>query len=141
MDGNDVLAVHDAAREAVDRARAGGGPSVIEAVTFRMDGHAQHDDAAYVPPELLEKWKQRDPIELYERWLVAGAEVCEAGVSGAGVSEAGISGAGITEKELRAIEAGIGAQLDEDQAWAEDAPSPTPESGLSGVYAGDGPWL
>jgi TPP-dependent pyruvate/acetoin dehydrogenase alpha subunit len=113
VDGNDVLAVHAAAREAVQRAREGGGPTVIEAETFRMGGHAEHDDAGYVPKELLEAWKERDPIALYERRLLADSVV--------------------TAEELRTIAAGIEARLDEDQKWAEDSPLPAPESGLSDV--------
>lgn len=62
VDGNDVVQVYAATRAAVERARAGGGPTVIEAKTFRMRGHAEHDDASYVPPSLLEQWSRRDPI-------------------------------------------------------------------------------
>ncbi len=69
VDGNDVLAVYKAARRAVDRARAGGGTSLLEVKTFRMKGHAEHDDARYVPPALLEKWRKRDPIDRYVKYL------------------------------------------------------------------------
>jgi TPP-dependent pyruvate/acetoin dehydrogenase alpha subunit len=70
VDGNDVEAVHASVSEAVARARAGGGPSLIEAVTMRMDGHAVHDPADYVPVELLDQWRARDPIELQQRRLI-----------------------------------------------------------------------
>jgi pyruvate dehydrogenase E1 component alpha subunit len=63
VDGNDVLAVYEAAEEAVLRARNGGGPGLIEAVTMRMDGHAVHDPADYVPESLLTEWRAKDPIE------------------------------------------------------------------------------
>src|SRR6201995_4289113 len=63
VDGTDVLAVYDATSEAVARARAGDGPSLIEGVTMRMHGHAEHDPADYVPAELHETWAKRDPVE------------------------------------------------------------------------------
>jgi TPP-dependent pyruvate/acetoin dehydrogenase alpha subunit len=63
VDGIDVFAVHEAAAAAVARARAGDGPSLIEAVTMRMHGHAEHDPADYVPSELHETWAKRDPVE------------------------------------------------------------------------------
>jgi len=70
VDGTDVLAVHDATSEAVARARAGDGPSLIEGVTMRMHGHAEHDPADYVPREMLEEWQQRDPVALFENVLL-----------------------------------------------------------------------
>jgi len=70
VDGTDVLAVHDATSEAVARARAGQGPSLIEGVTMRMHGHAEHDPADYVPRELLEEWQKRDPVALFENVLL-----------------------------------------------------------------------
>src|SRR5215210_433819 len=69
VDGNDVEAVFEAAAEACERARAGGGPTLIEAETMRMHGHGAHDDMRYVPKELFEHWSQRDPIENYEAAL------------------------------------------------------------------------
>jgi TPP-dependent pyruvate/acetoin dehydrogenase alpha subunit len=71
VDGTDVLAVHDATAVAVARARAGEGPSLIECVTMRMHGHAEHDPADYVPREMLEGWQQRDPVALFENTLLA----------------------------------------------------------------------
>ena len=71
VDGNDVLAVYKTVSEAVKRARAGEGPTMIECVTFRMGGHSTSDDPSrYVPKELFEKWAKRDPIEIFERVLV-----------------------------------------------------------------------
>jgi TPP-dependent pyruvate/acetoin dehydrogenase alpha subunit len=70
VDGTDVLAVHDATSEAVARARAGEGPSLIEGVTMRMHGHAEHDPADYVPREMLEEWQKRDPVLLFENVLL-----------------------------------------------------------------------
>jgi len=70
VDGTDVLAVYDAAAEAVARARAGEGPSLIEAVTMRMHGHAEHDPADYVPREMFEEWSKKDPVELFENVLL-----------------------------------------------------------------------
>jgi TPP-dependent pyruvate/acetoin dehydrogenase alpha subunit len=71
VDGNDVEAVFEATRRARERALAGSGPTLIEAVTMRMHGHAAHDDMRYVPPALLSKWRERDPIERQEKRLIA----------------------------------------------------------------------
>jgi TPP-dependent pyruvate/acetoin dehydrogenase alpha subunit len=65
VDGIDVLAVYEATARAAARARAGEGPTLIEAVTMRMHGHAEHDPADYVPPELFEEWSKKDPVELF----------------------------------------------------------------------------
>jgi pyruvate dehydrogenase E1 component alpha subunit len=70
VDGTDLLAVYDATVEAVRRARAGDGPSLIEGETMRMHGHAEHDSAEYVPREVFEQWQQRDPVEKFERVLI-----------------------------------------------------------------------
>jgi TPP-dependent pyruvate/acetoin dehydrogenase alpha subunit len=67
VDGNDVEAMFEATRRARERALAGSGPTLIEAVTMRMHGHAAHDDMRYVPPELLEKWRERDPIDRQQK--------------------------------------------------------------------------
>ncbi|MEA2190346.1 MAG: hypothetical protein QOI73_467 [Solirubrobacteraceae bacterium] len=71
VDGNDVEAVFEAAAEATERARRGGGPTLIEAETMRMHGHGAHDDMRYVPKDLFEHWSERDPVENYERKLSA----------------------------------------------------------------------
>ncbi|MGI8727661.1 MAG: thiamine pyrophosphate-dependent dehydrogenase E1 component subunit alpha, partial [Solirubrobacterales bacterium] len=63
VDGNDVEAVFGVAAEAVERARTGGGPTLIECRTMRMHGHGAHDDMSYVPDEMLAEWRRRDPIE------------------------------------------------------------------------------
>ncbi len=118
VDGNDVLAVYEATRRAVERARSGGGPSLIEAKTFRMKGHAEHDDAGYVPKEQFEEWKKKDPIDRFERHLVS----------------TGLA----TEEELRAITAGIDEELNREVDTALASPFPPPERAFEGVYAGEG---
>jgi len=115
VDGNDVLSVYEAASRAVDRAREGGGPSLVEARTYRMKGHAEHDAQAYVPREELEEWTARDPIDLYARKLV------ETNVASAG--------------ELSAIDRAISEELDRDVEFAEICPMPRPEDALKNVYA------
>ena len=65
VDGTDVVAVYEATERAVARARAGEGPSLIECVTMRMHGHAEHDPADYVPRELFEEWKLKDPLDVF----------------------------------------------------------------------------
>src|SRR4249919_74343 len=69
VDGNDVEAMFDATRRARERALAGEGPTLLEAVTMRMHGHAAHDDMKYVPKEQVEEWRQKDPIERQEARL------------------------------------------------------------------------
>jgi pyruvate dehydrogenase E1 component alpha subunit/2-oxoisovalerate dehydrogenase E1 component alpha subunit len=115
IDGNDVEAVYEASRRAVERARAGGGPTLLEAKTYRMKGHAEHDGQGYVPKEELEDWSHRDPIDLYARALVATAVA--------------------TPEMLAEIDGRISEQIDQDVAHALASPAPIPENALTGVYA------
>ena len=78
IDGTDVLAVYREARRAIEKARAGGGPTLIESMTLRMEGHAVHDDAGYVPQQMLSAWAERDPIRRYKAWLAENADFSEA---------------------------------------------------------------
>jgi len=117
IDGNDVGAVYGSARRAVDRARSGGGPTFIEAKTFRMRGHAAHDNQSYVAKEVLDQWSKRDPIAHLEKAL----------------KESKVAGAGEIDQVNKKVE----TLLDEELAWAEAQPSPAPEDALGGVYAGD----
>jgi TPP-dependent pyruvate/acetoin dehydrogenase alpha subunit len=116
VDGNDVLACYEVTRLAIARARRGQGPTLIEADTMRMRGHAEHDDMKYVPRALLEEWAQKDPILRYERHL----------------GERGVA----TPADLEAVAAQVEAALAEDLAWAEASPFPEADSGMSDVYAG-----
>ena len=77
VDGTDVLAVYREAKRAIEKAREGGGPTLIECLTLRMEGHAVHDDAFYVPKELFEQWAERDPLERYRTWLREHAELTD----------------------------------------------------------------
>ncbi|MGH9572664.1 MAG: thiamine pyrophosphate-dependent enzyme [Candidatus Acidiferrales bacterium] len=114
VDGNDVLAVYKATKEAVNECRNGRGPWLIEAKTMRMKGHAQHDAADYVPKEMFEYWKARDPIDRYTKYLI----------------ERGI----LDEKQKSEVDARIERELDADQKFAEESPFPKPESAAQGVY-------
>ena len=114
VDGNDVVAVYQAAKDAVDECRAGRGPRLIEVKTMRMRGHAQHDPAEYVPKEMFDYWKARDPITLYEKYLTEN-KIWDA----AAKSE---------------IDARIERELDVEQKFAEDSPLPPPELAEEGVY-------
>jgi TPP-dependent pyruvate/acetoin dehydrogenase alpha subunit len=114
VDGNDVVAVYQAAKKAVDECRAGRGPWLIEVKTMRMKGHAQHDPAEYVPPEMFAYWKARDPIALYEKYL-AENKIWDAN----------------GKKE---IDARIEGELNVEQQFAEDSPMPPPELAEEGVY-------
>ena len=117
VDGNDVMAVYAASKRATDRARDGGGPTLVEAKTFRLRGHAAHDNQSYVPKELLEQWRKRDPIEHFER------ELLQKNVATAG--------------EIKEVYAKVNALLEEDLAWTESQPPPAPEEAVGGVYADD----
>jgi TPP-dependent pyruvate/acetoin dehydrogenase alpha subunit len=114
VDGNDVVAMYSTAREAVARARAGEGPILIEAKTFRRLGHAQHDPAEYVPKEMRAYWEARDPIMLYEKFLT---------------SEKLLDAKGKKELEEK-----IGALLAKERDFAESSPMPPAEFAETGVY-------
>jgi pyruvate dehydrogenase E1 component alpha subunit/2-oxoisovalerate dehydrogenase E1 component alpha subunit len=115
VDGNDVLAVYEAAGRAVERARTGGGPTLIEAKTYRMKGHAEHDGQTYVPGDELNEWAARDPLERYARVLLE-SRVADAAA-------------------LHDIDAEIAARVESDARAVEQSPFPSPESALRGVYA------
>jgi pyruvate dehydrogenase E1 component alpha subunit/2-oxoisovalerate dehydrogenase E1 component alpha subunit len=114
VDGNDVVAVYTTAKEAVDRARAGEGPILIEAKSFRRLGHAQHDPAEYVPKEMRKYWEARDPIALYEKFLTA-ERLLDA-------------------KSRKEMEEKIDALLTKDRDFAENSPMPPAEFAEHGVY-------
>jgi pyruvate dehydrogenase E1 component alpha subunit len=114
VDGNDVVAVWDAVTRAIDRARSGQGPTLVECKTFRMTGHSAHDDAGYVPAELFQFWEERDPIRRQERFLI------ERGL---------IDSAGIEELKAR-----VNREIDEAIQIAEKDPFPDPEDCLKDVY-------
>src|SRR6266513_4648250 len=77
VDGTDVLAVYREAKRAIEKARNGGGPTLLECLTLRMEGHAVHDDAFYVPKEMLERWAAADPIERFRSWLRNNADLTD----------------------------------------------------------------
>ena len=78
VDGNDVFAVFAAAKAAVERARAGGGPTLIEAVTYRMGAHSTSDDPTRYRPDQTEEWTRKDPIRRFSAWLLASGTLDEA---------------------------------------------------------------
>ncbi|MHB8412871.1 MAG: thiamine pyrophosphate-dependent dehydrogenase E1 component subunit alpha [Candidatus Acidiferrales bacterium] len=114
VDGNDVVAVYQTAKDAVDRCRKGEGPVLIEAKTMRMKGHAQHDPAEYVPKEMFEYWEARDPIARYEKYLTEN-KIWD-------------------EKTKKDLDARIDKELKEDLEFAEKSPLPPPELAEQGVY-------
>ena len=118
VDGTDVVTVYQASKEAVDRARSGGGPSLIEAVTMRMRGHAEHDNQHYVPKALLEEWARRDPVEGFVRWL----------------GERNL----LPDIDIPALKKQIDREVLDEADHAFDAPEPSKESAFVGVLAGDG---
>jgi TPP-dependent pyruvate/acetoin dehydrogenase alpha subunit len=117
VDGNDMLAVYDAARRMVDRARAGEGPGLIGVDTMRMQGHAQHDDARYVPKALLDEWAARDPLARLRKVVLE-------------------RGAG-SQKDLNDIDATTRDYAAKDADLAVAEPMPDPATVARGVYAGD----
>ncbi len=116
VDGNDVLAVYEAAKEAFERARRGEGPTLIEAKTYRLTAHSSDDDdRRYREREEVDGWRERDPIASFERYL----------------EEAGL----LDEEKKEAIAEGIQSEVDEAVEYAEKAPRAEPEEVLEGVYA------
>ena len=120
VDGNDVFAVYRAAKEAVEHARAGGGVTLLEVKTFRLKGHAEHDNQSYVPQEIIDEWRSKDPIERFESTLIEGSIV--------------------SEKELQSIQQRVRAEVDAATEEAERSPMPRPEEAALGLFAGDGYW-
>src|SRR5215203_2223632 len=115
VDGTDVLAVYREAKRAVEKAREGGGPTLIESMTLRMEGHAVHDDAFYVPKEMFEEWAKRDPIERFRSWLRENAE--------------------LTDEEEEQLGASVKKLLSDAMNRAEESPLPDPSSLAEGVFA------
>lgn len=115
VDGNDVLAVVEAARAAVAHAREGEGPFLLECKTYRRKGHAEHDGQAYVDRDELAEWSRRDPIARFERELDASGVLDAAG--------------------REAVRAGVEADLDAAVAEAEASPAPIPDPEFRGVRA------
>ena len=115
VDGNDVVAVYETCREAVGRARAGMGPTLIECKTYRWRTHFEGEPDTYRPPEEVAAWIKREPIAPYRKLLI------EQGV--------------LTAAETDEIEAGVLKELDEAVEFARQSPLPEPESALSGLWA------
>jgi TPP-dependent pyruvate/acetoin dehydrogenase alpha subunit len=119
VDGTDACQVYDAAHEACERARRGEGPTLIEAKMMRMKGHAIHDAAQYVPRNLFEYWRKRDPIARFEDYLVNVKRW-------------------LTPEENRALVEQVEKQIEEDRDFAERSPMPDPEKTPQDVYC-EGP--
>ena len=125
VDGNDVLEVYDVAAQAVARARAGDGMTIIVAETYRMLGHAQHDAQKYVPPEELEEWRARDPIDRFEAYL----------------EEYGFA----SRADIDTVRSDVGAELDRAVEQALGEPFPEAREARTRVYEDPGldaavPW-
>ncbi|MEO8635860.1 MAG: thiamine pyrophosphate-dependent dehydrogenase E1 component subunit alpha [Gemmatimonadales bacterium] len=114
-DGNDVIATYAVTKMAVDRARAGEGPTLVELVTYRRKGHAEHDAQPYVPAGEIEVWAEKDPLDRHRRRLLAEGWAAEA--------------------EIAAVEARVEKELDEAVAGCINEPFPEPGTALDGVYA------
>ena len=115
VDGTDVLAVYREAKRAIEKAREGGGPTLLECQTLRMEGHAVHDDAFYVPKELFEEWAKRDPLERFRVWLQEHANM--------------------TTEEEEEIGGNVKKLLNDALHRAEESPLPDPSELTEGVYA------
>jgi TPP-dependent pyruvate/acetoin dehydrogenase alpha subunit len=115
-DGNDVIAAYQVTRDAVARARRGEGVTLVELMTYRRKGHAEHDNQSYVPAGELERWaRENDPLDRYVHRLT-GSE-------------------GVTLSELEALDARVQAEIDDATEVAEQSPPPEPRDCLAGVYA------
>jgi len=116
VDGNDVVSVRDVARHAVAQARDGGGPTLIEAMTYRHSGHSRSDPATYRPPGELDKWRERDPILLIERRLV----------------ELGVQSEALDDVRQAAQDA-VNAAAERALSW----PDPSPDQRLQDVWTSE----
>ena len=115
-DGNDVLATYDVTKRAVDRARRGEGVTLIELMTYRRKGHAEHDNQSYVPPGEIERWETtNDPLDRYVKVL--------------------LDDVGATRSELAAIDERVQTEIDAATDLAEASPAPEATDALRGVYA------
>ena len=115
VDGNDTIAVYAATLAAAERARSGGGPTLIEAKTYRYKGHSKSDKQRYRTKEEVQEWQEKDPIGRLSRQMV----------------EAGL----LTDAELTALEQRVADEIQEAIAYAQASPDPDPGSILEGVYA------
>jgi pyruvate dehydrogenase E1 component alpha subunit len=116
VDGNDALAVYEAVKEAVQHAREGKGPSLVECLTYRMRGHYEGDPAAYRSKEVTEEWKKKDPIDRLKLYLLS---------------------LGIDEKELVAIEETMEKEIEAATEFAIASPYPDASEVTLDVYASD----
>jgi TPP-dependent pyruvate/acetoin dehydrogenase alpha subunit len=116
VDGNDVLVVYETIKEAVDHARAGHGPSLIECMTYRMQGHSVKDSDDYRPKEILEAWKEKDPIKRYRQFLLE---------------------AGIYQTEIDAIDQATTAEIEAAYDFAMNSPYPDVSETSLDVYSSD----
>jgi TPP-dependent pyruvate/acetoin dehydrogenase alpha subunit len=115
-DGNDVVAAYEATRDAVARARRGEGVTLIELMTYRRKGHAEHDNQSYVPAGEIDRWaRENDPLDRFLQRLT-GTE-------------------GVAASELEAIDTRVQAEIDDATDIAEKSPAPEPRDSLVGVYA------
>jgi TPP-dependent pyruvate/acetoin dehydrogenase alpha subunit len=119
VDGNNILAVIDTVQRAVERARRGEGPSIVECQTFRVRGHSEADKADYVPQEEREEWLAKDPIVLFEQWLQEHNS--------------------ISAQEKAEIETKVKMEVDDAVRFAEQSPPPDTSAVASYVFAPDGP--
>jgi pyruvate dehydrogenase E1 component alpha subunit len=115
VDGNDVLAVYEATQRAVERARKGEGPTLIECKTYRHKGHSRVDPAKYRPKEEVEEWLAKDPIKRFKEKLLQTNT--------------------LTEAEIQQIEKEVSAEIEEAVKFAMESPYPAPEEALEDVYA------
>ncbi|HUQ46838.1 MAG TPA: thiamine pyrophosphate-dependent dehydrogenase E1 component subunit alpha [Gemmatimonadaceae bacterium] len=114
-DGNDVIATYEATKRAVDRARAGGGVTLVELVTYRRKGHAEHDNQSYVPAGEIDRWAaENDPIDRYVKRLLDD---------------------GFAQSEVSQIDARVVEEIDVATDEAEKSPMPDPTDALVGIYA------
>jgi TPP-dependent pyruvate/acetoin dehydrogenase alpha subunit len=118
VDGMDLLAVHRAAGEAVDRARAGKGPTLLEFKTYRFMGHSRFEPSTYRTKEELAEWKKRDPIVRFREVMLT--------KMGAG------------EAEIAAVEASVKEAIEESVCFAETSPDPAPGDWKRYIFAGEG---
>jgi TPP-dependent pyruvate/acetoin dehydrogenase alpha subunit len=114
-DGNDVIATYEVTKRAVDRARSGGGVTLVELMTYRRKGHAEHDNQSYVPAGEIDRWaSENDPLDRYVKRL---------------------RGEDFSESEVAGVDARVKEEVDRATDEAEASPMPEPTDALVGIYA------
>ena len=111
----DIVSVYNESKKAIDRARKGEGPTLIECKTYRFMGHSRFEKAAYRTKEELEDWKKKDPINIFKDYLLNKLK--------------------IDEQDIKAVDKEVDSEIEDAVAYAEKIPDPEPDDYKNYIYA------